>query len=192
MKTPFFARRQLVRPTRQRGIALIVALILLVVATLTGMAGIRGATLQEKMSGNMYDRSLAMQAAESALRAAEALIALNPDSVPGSIDCRSIDCPVVPINTFAAGDSTSWQNAAGDFTVNSELMGGVPQFFIQRINNEGRGNRALETIRRDAIFNNYVDPVEETVPVFRVTARSATPTALNERAVVVLSALVRG
>ena len=37
---------------RQRGVALIVALVLLVVATLIGLAASRGTTLQERMSGN--------------------------------------------------------------------------------------------------------------------------------------------
>jgi type IV pilus assembly protein PilX len=59
---------------RQRGVALIVALILLVVMTLVGLAGMRTVTLQEKMTASTFDRSLAFQAAESALREAEAVV----------------------------------------------------------------------------------------------------------------------
>lgn len=177
-------------PIRQHGIALVVALILLVVATLTGMAGIRSATLQEKMSGNMYDRALAMQAAEAALRAAEALIAANPGIVPGSIDCRTANCPVIPLNTFTPGDSTNWLNATGDFVVNAELMGSAPQFLIQRLND---ADRASETRERELVGGGGpYDPSGVIVPYFRVTARSATPTAMNDRAMVALSALIRG
>src|SRR5688572_15603552 len=61
----------------ERGVALVVALVLLVVATLIGLAGIRGTNLQERMSANMYDRSLAFQRAESALRDAERAITAN-------------------------------------------------------------------------------------------------------------------
>ena len=61
----------------QRGVALVVSLVLLLVATLIGLASVRGTNLQERMSSNMYDRSLAFQRAESALRAAEDAITAN-------------------------------------------------------------------------------------------------------------------
>lgn len=60
---------------RQQGAALIVGLIMLLLLTLIGVAGMRDTLLQEKMAGNMLDREVALQAAESALRAAEASIA---------------------------------------------------------------------------------------------------------------------
>lgn len=57
--------------SRQRGVALITGLIFLVVLTLLGITAARMAGLEERMSGNMRDRSLAVQAAEMALRDAE-------------------------------------------------------------------------------------------------------------------------
>ncbi|MFA7522256.1 MAG: PilX N-terminal domain-containing pilus assembly protein [Halothiobacillaceae bacterium] len=54
-------------PHRQRGVALVIALVLLIAVTLVGLAGIRGTTLQEQMAGNYYDREVAFQAAEAAL-----------------------------------------------------------------------------------------------------------------------------
>ena len=57
---------------RQQGAALMVALILLVVMTLLGLASIRIVLQEERMAGNAYDRSLAFQAAEAALRVGEA------------------------------------------------------------------------------------------------------------------------
>jgi type IV pilus assembly protein PilX len=59
------------RYQRQQGVALITGLIFLVVLTLIGITASRMASLEERMSGNMRDRSLAMQAAEMALRDAE-------------------------------------------------------------------------------------------------------------------------
>lgn len=56
---------------RQVGAALITGLIFLVVLTMIGVTAARMSTLEERMSGNMRDRSLAMQAAEMALRDAE-------------------------------------------------------------------------------------------------------------------------
>lgn len=55
----------------QRGAALIVGLIMLLLLTLIGVAGMRDTLLQEKMAANMRDRDVALQAAETALRAAE-------------------------------------------------------------------------------------------------------------------------
>lgn len=55
----------------QRGVALITGLIFLVVLTLIAITAARMAGLEERMSGNTRDRSLAVQAAEMALRDAE-------------------------------------------------------------------------------------------------------------------------
>lgn len=57
--------------TRQQGAALITGLIFMVVLTLMAVTAARMAGLEERMSGNMRDRSLAVQAAELALRDAE-------------------------------------------------------------------------------------------------------------------------
>lgn len=59
---------------QQRGAVLMVALIMLLLLTLIGMAAIRGSTLQERMAGNMRDRNLAFQSAEAGLLAAEAVL----------------------------------------------------------------------------------------------------------------------
>lgn len=56
----------------QRGSAIIMGLILLIVITLLSLGGVRGITIQERMASNLHDRNLAFQAAETALRAAEA------------------------------------------------------------------------------------------------------------------------
>ena len=58
----------------QRGVTLVVALMLLIAVTLLGLASMRGTGMQERMSANLYDRAIAFQAAESALREAEALL----------------------------------------------------------------------------------------------------------------------
>lgn len=64
--------RDFIQPSpRQRGAALLTGLIFMVILTLLGITAARMAGLEERMSGNMRDRSLAMQAAEMALRDAE-------------------------------------------------------------------------------------------------------------------------
>lgn len=56
---------------RERGIALPMVLIFLVLMMLLGVTAIRNVTLGEKMSGNLHNQQLAFQAAEQALRYCE-------------------------------------------------------------------------------------------------------------------------
>jgi type IV pilus assembly protein PilX len=71
--------------SRQKGVVLIVALIMLVVMTLLGLTSIRMVLQEERMAGNTFDRSLAFQAAEAALRDGEAAaLAQSTLSVPNS------------------------------------------------------------------------------------------------------------
>jgi type IV pilus assembly protein PilX len=59
----------------QRGMALVMALVFLVLLTLLGITAMSTSSLEEKMAGNSKDRGLAFQAAESALLHGENWIA---------------------------------------------------------------------------------------------------------------------
>jgi len=63
-----------VRPAKQKGAALAVSLIILLIMTIIGLQGISSTTLEERMSRNYRDSQLSFQAAESALRDGEALV----------------------------------------------------------------------------------------------------------------------
>lgn len=76
---------------RTRGAALVVSLILLVIITIMGVASIRGVTMQERMSSNMYDRSLAFQADEAGLRAIEPNIRNSTDYPPDLAESEYTD-----------------------------------------------------------------------------------------------------
>jgi type IV pilus assembly protein PilX len=58
-------------PVHQSGAVLVISLIMLLLLTLIGVTGMQTTSLEEKMAGNTRDRSVAFQAAESALRDAE-------------------------------------------------------------------------------------------------------------------------
>ena len=73
---------------KQRGAVLIVALIFLVVMTMLILASIRGTVMQERMASNLYDRSLAFQAAEAALREGERFV-LESAPKPTGTGCDS-------------------------------------------------------------------------------------------------------
>lgn len=62
------------RKHSQSGIALITGLVFLVMLTLISLAAMQSTTLEERMAGNSRSRDLALQAAEAAVRGAEAVL----------------------------------------------------------------------------------------------------------------------
>lgn len=56
---------------KQRGATLIVALVLLAIVTIVGIAGMRGSNLEMKMIASARDRAMAFEAAEAALKIVE-------------------------------------------------------------------------------------------------------------------------
>ena len=121
---------------RQRGIALVVVLILLLVMTLLGLAAMRGTLMEERMSANLLDRSLAFQAVEAALREGEAIAATKP-AVPAT-GCVSGLCsrpdPTKPgdsrrwlANDFWSDDSGKWRSA----TVTVGNITAKPRFIVE-------------------------------------------------------------
>jgi len=94
-------------PRAQRGVSLIVSLILLVIVTLLALGSMRGVVLQTRMSGTTHDRSLAFQAAEAALRTSERRAAtLSTADFPGA-GCANGLC-VQPV----LADTPRWQDDA--------------------------------------------------------------------------------
>ncbi|MDR0736412.1 MAG: hypothetical protein LBF51_06225 [Zoogloeaceae bacterium] len=62
------------RARREKGVVLVMGLILLIMVMMLGVAAIRTITLQERLAGASVDYNNAFQAAETALRAGEATI----------------------------------------------------------------------------------------------------------------------
>jgi type IV pilus assembly protein PilX len=178
-------------PRRQQGVALAVALILLLVVTVIGLASMRGTSLQERMSANMYDRSLAFQRAEAALRAAEAAITANWQAATlGAEDCSgNIQCANAGITAFAAGGD-NWTNTVAVHDVNDALTPGTPQYHIQFMGT-GIGPNNLD-LAANADYGNYGNSYPpDNVAYYRITARSSDPAVTGERSIVVLQSTAR-
>lgn len=98
---------------KQHGSVMVIALIFLLVMTLLILASVRGTVMQERMAGNLYDRSLAFQAAETTLREGERYVLANaPKSVAikgcdSSGNCAKPDPEAVP----AWKDEENWKEA---------------------------------------------------------------------------------
>jgi type IV pilus assembly protein PilX len=177
---------------RQRGVALVVALILLVVATMIGLAASRGAVMQERMSANSYDRSLAFQRSESALRAAEQAITTNWRIADlGGTDCTTEACLIVPDDAFS-GDTNPWTDVPEVYDVNDELTPGVPQYHVAFMGT-GRSESNLGQAENADSANYGSSAPPDNLAYYRVTARSSDPTDGDSdgRAIVVLQTTVK-
>jgi type IV pilus assembly protein PilX len=171
----------------QRGVALVVALMLLVVATLIGLAGMRGTTLQERMSANMYDRSLAFQRAESALRAAEDAITAAQQVTSLGQDCRPTAttlCAAMP------AANAVWVPVDAQHDVNNARTPGTPEYFIQFMGTGTAENNLDQDANADsAMYGSCC--AQDNVAYYRVTARSSTPAAAGDRSIVMLQSTVK-
>ncbi|MBD9603533.1 type IV pilus assembly protein PilX [Pseudomonas sp. 478] len=79
-----------VTPPAQRGMALLVSLVFLLLLTLIGLSSMQNATLQEKMAASVTLRNQSFQGAESALRVGESAVQLDTYSLPvcsGTTQC---------------------------------------------------------------------------------------------------------
>jgi type IV pilus assembly protein PilX len=176
------------RPARQRGVALIVALVLLLIVTLLAVGSMRGTALQERVSANMYDRSVAFQRSEAAMRAAEAAITADWRIANlGGLDCSAAganNCSLVPPNTFTS-DNTNWVTTGSVHSVNSTIAPGTPQYRIEFM---GTGpSESNYGVDANADYGNYGSAYPpDSVAYYRVTARSSNPGDATDRSVVVL------
>jgi type IV pilus assembly protein PilX len=66
---------------RQKGVALIISLVMLLLLTMITVTALQVTSLEHKMAGNMQEQNVAFQAAESALREAEGLIAFDDPTI---------------------------------------------------------------------------------------------------------------
>jgi len=82
----------------QRGVVLYVAMIMLLLLTLIGVAAMQVVTLQQRMATNYNDFALAFQRAEGVLRQGEFVLQ------------RSHDTNELRTETYCMNDSSSWAN----------------------------------------------------------------------------------
>ncbi len=197
--------RGLARP--QRGVALIVALILLVVITVIGLAAIRTSTMQEKMAGNTFDRAQAFQVAEATLQFAAATI-LPPAATPNPAtyqanaytDCASNACMDNPANDPNV-PATAWTlpptatTASGGTGNIVSLYGHNPSYIIQYMGQcsvDGNGNFQFTNDENNQGGGGSLKTAGQ---CYRITTRSSTPGSVGapsqDRAQVTLQAIYR-
>jgi type IV pilus assembly protein PilX len=172
----------------QRGAVMVVALIFLLVMTMLILASIRGTVMQERMASNLYDRSLAFQAAEAALREGERFV-LESSPKPSAVGCDSSgncskpDSDTVPVWQ----DEDNWENAhAVDDGHGHVIQIGTlpvpPQFLVELLADNMPEVNLCESTAIDPDAPCYAGPEGLR---YRITARSGE----EGRAVVLLQSV---
>ena len=153
-------------PDCQKGVALIVALILVVIMSLLGLAGVRMIFQEEKMVSYTYDRTLTFQAAEAALRQVENGIAqVKPEPLSGA--CADFTSGIFAVRTcpppVAGAAVPRWMDTefagwADTAAVGVGTLAITPQYFVEYL---GSG------------FPCGLDPADPPVcKRYRITARA--------------------
>ena len=173
----------------QRGMALLVAVILLVVMSLVGLAAIRDTILQQRMAINQYDRELAFQSAEAALIVAQRRLSsespkyfVSHECGPGRPVCPSghgFDDAVsgkifeVPISVFNA-----YPLHQPHYVI--DYMGAWPDHSADNGHNHSADSEQYGG-HSSAGQSRY----------YRITARSGDPNSTDGHAVVTLESMVK-
>ena len=145
-------------PTAQRGAALMVGMVVLLMLTVLGLSAIRSTALEEQMAGNDLDRQKAFEAAEAGLRGGEAF--LRDETLPQFTDAGAGGYylpadpdgdPVWELTTWGNNDSVAYQG---------DLDGASARYVIEQM---GVANLVGQSLSSDS-------PVEVTT-FYRVTSQ---------------------
>lgn len=148
---------------RQRGVVLIVSLVMLLVVTLLAVSSMQGTVLEEKMAGNTKDRNLAFQTTESAVREAE-------DYIEGVVSLGSFNGNAGLFGLTDGepyyGSSATWGDAT-QHVVATAAYGSyeTPQYFIKHFTTVTGAEGAMN-------MSGYGDNKGTgDVSIFKITAR---------------------
>jgi type IV pilus assembly protein PilX len=155
---------------KQRGATLLTVLLLLLIMTLIALATMRGTLMQEKMSGNLYDRSLSFQATEVALRNAER----EMEDIANRADILGLNDDALTSGDFSCDPATGYCPSPDDNQperwlveanwVNGPLVNGVQtQFMIEYMGDWPSWRDCDKVLPQDAACMT---------PRYRISARS--------------------
>ena len=147
---------------RQRGMALLVSLVFLLLLTLIGISSMQNATLQEKMASSVTLRNQSFQNAEAALRMGESAVQVSTYTLPicsGTTQCAP---PAESSSLTGAGfNSTSGVTwiAAGNGFYGVQNIGAT----MNAVNVPSNTSATLYRVTAVAIVGNNVRSVVESI-----------------------------
>ena len=175
-------RQQPIGRRRQQGVALFIALVVLLIITILGISGLQTTTLEERMAASARDRDIAFQAAEAALAQAE--IFVNGIGVTGLAPFDLNTAGLYRPQTDPAVDDwwevVDWENDPSLPTVGVAINGvaAQPRYIVEYQARVLAGDDALNV-------SNVGASVGAPTDIFRVTAYG---TGGSDRAKVMLQA----
>lgn len=142
--------------SNQRGVTLIVALIFLAILMLLGVTVAQTSSLEERMAGNTRDRDMAFQAAEAALKDAEADLAgflanAFNGSTPGLI---AFDAATS--NNATYWDAYDWEDASQAASTDFTGVAEQPRYVIEKLPDSVTTKRFRITVRGIGTNTNTV------------------------------------
>jgi type IV pilus assembly protein PilX len=168
----------ILKVTKQRGVILVVALIMLLVMTAIGVTVMTGSTLQERMAGNSRQMSIAKANAESALKQAELEIkswsTAFIEDFSGEFDSGKGIHASFPVgskysskisnntSTLDLTDSSIWASTMSSEALASSNVSEAPRFVIELIGEPKIGKKACIDVSKGC--------VDEPSFVFQITA----------------------
>lgn len=162
---------------QQRGIVLVISLLLLLAITLVAVSSMQSSLLQERMSANLYDRQSSYQQVEAALLEAEVM--LNVNDPVALIDGAGVyDLPVAGAEDRWNQNGLLWLSATA-LNDNSETGA---QYLVEYMGDWPYPPECADVASKDKISVGCLSPT------FRITARTVSD---NGRAAVMLQSLFR-
>ena len=158
---------QLKRPLlkKQRGVVLIMSLVILMVLSLLGVSSMRTSGLQERMSGNARDNQVAFQAAEIALRAGEDYLkSISLDSVFSSNGNNGKFLPRAISSTDAWQVESNWTSGKTTSVTLADVSKN-PEYMIEIVNSEYGTSDEVQNQNDGGVGGSI------TIELYRITAR---------------------
>ena len=154
---------------RNRGVALFISLVLLLVLTIIGISAVQTSTLETRMARNEHDMLLAFQAAESALRDGENFIE-TLTTTDGFTDAGGNGLWTVaeldePNRWETAGVWEGGTSVASPTQMNATVKQPQPRYLIEHVASVVREENAYQ------INDPYAATAADRIEVFRITAR---------------------
>lgn len=176
----------------QSGAVLIISLIMLLLLTLIGASSMQSTSLEEKMAGNIRDENLAFQAAETALRAGESIVTLNPPafSVGGNGTGGTGLYTTIGNGAQASGywQTVDWSSntAVATYTGGAlNYINSAPRYIIEELPSTTSTSTASNT---GGSLESGTASSPQTVSWYRITARG---TGGSDNAVVIVQSIYK-
>ncbi len=152
----------------QRGVALFISLVLLLVLTIIGVSAVQTTSMEERMARNTHDSVLAFEAAEVALRSGETFLRNN-------VNTTALFPPGGNNGLWKAsnyGQAERWEQAniwtgANSVVVPANTIAGVaeqPRYIIEFV-------ATVQRAENPYLLGTAANTGDDQIQIFRITAR---------------------